>query len=175
MVEYVWYVSYGSNMLKDRFMHYIEGGSFEDGGACHKTCTDTSAPREVRTYNIPYDMYFGKSSGSWEGKGVSFLDLSRPGFAKGVAYLITRDQFEHVSKEENGGIEPEYSGWYNRAVKLGAMSGHDVVTITNDEGVYSNDPSEAYLDVLARGLEENYPEMSRDEIDNYLAGCVRED
>ena len=52
------------------------------------------------------------------------------------------------------------------------MSGHDVVTITNDEGVYSNDPSEAYLDVLARGLEENYPEMSRDEIDRYLEGCM---
>ena len=161
-------------MLKERFMHYIEGGSFEDGGACHRACADRSAPREVRTYDIPYEMYFGQSSGSWGGKGVSFLDLSRPGFAKGVAYLITREQFEHVAKEENGGIEPEESrGWYNKVVELGTMSGHDVVTITNDAGVYSNDPSEAYLHVLARGLEENYPDMSRDEIDNYLNGCRR--
>lgn len=27
--EYVWYVSYGSNMLRERFMCYLKGGSFE--------------------------------------------------------------------------------------------------------------------------------------------------
>lgn len=27
--EYVWYASYGSNMLYERFMHYIKGGYCE--------------------------------------------------------------------------------------------------------------------------------------------------
>ena len=28
--DYIWYVSYGSNMLYERFLTYIEGGAFED-------------------------------------------------------------------------------------------------------------------------------------------------
>lgn len=172
MKDYVWYVSYGSNMLNERFTHYIKGGSFEGGGACHRACADTDEPRAVRPYDIPFDMYFGNRSGSWEGRGVSFLDVSRPGHAKGVAYLITREQFEHVAKEENGGTAPEDSvGWYNKVVNLGRMSGYDVVTITNGQGVHPNEPSEAYLSVLARGLSENYPEMTNEDIQLYLDKC----
>lgn len=170
--EYVWYVSYGSNMLKERFMHYIEGGAFESGGAYHEPCEDTSAPLAVRQYDIPYDMYFRNCSGSWGGQGVSFLDITKAGHAKGVAYLITREQFEHVACQENGGCEPEYStGWYDTVITIGTMGGYEVVTITNGATENSNRPSDAYIEVLCRGLQENYPEMTTAQIVSYLVDC----
>lgn len=170
--DYVWYVSYGSNMLRDRFMHYIEGGAFEAGGAEHEACVDTTQPLAVKTYDIPYDMYFGNSSGNWEGKGVSFLDITKQGSAKGVAYLITCEQFEHVACQENGGCQPELNvNWYNTIVTLGDMDGCEVVTITNDSVRPYNVPADAYLDTLKRGLMENYPEMTEEEIDEYLNQC----
>ena len=104
--DYVWYVSYGSNMLNERFMHYIKGGSYK-GSRYREPCDDTSLPLAVRTVEIPYGMYFGNYSGSWQNGGVSFLDTTESGKALGVAYLITKDQFEHVATEENSGRFPD--------------------------------------------------------------------
>lgn len=172
--DYVWYVSYGSNMLRERFLHYIKGGAYEAGGACHEPCADTTPPREVRAFDIPFDMYFGNTSRSWEGKGVSFLDINTPGSAKGVAYLITREQFAHVACQENDGKKPEDNpNWYNVAVSFGTCGGYDVVTVTNDSLRPYNRPGEAYLETLARGLRENYPGMSDDDIRTYLNACDR--
>ena len=172
--DYVWYVSYGSNMLRERFMHYIEGGSYEGGGACHDPCEDTTQPLAVKTFDIPYDMYFGERAPSWERKGVSFLDITKPGYAKGVAYLITQQQFDHVALLENGGCQPGHGvGWYHMIVDLEVLDGIRAVTFTDDRLREYNDPSESYLDTLKRGLRENYPEMSEGEIDQYLNRCHR--
>lgn len=167
--DYVWYVSYGSNMLRERFLHYIMGGAFEHGGASHAPCADQTKPLVDRTFAIPYDMYYGNESGSWEGGGVVFLDLTKPGRAKGVAYLITREQFEHVAREENGGCSPERShGWYNTVVSLGMLDGIEAVTITNETRRPENEPTQAYRDTIRRGLQEHYPEMTDEEIEEYL-------
>ena len=132
--EYVWYVSYGSNMLYERFLCYIEGGEFEDGGSYNAPCEDTSAPLEVRTLEIPYDMYFGNESSSWNLCGVSFLDTTKKGKALGVAYLITREQFNHVAAWENSGRFPDgYGSWYENIKTFGELDGFDLVTITNDD------------------------------------------
>lgn len=172
--DYVWYVSYGSNMLKKRFMCYIKGGSFEAGGAEYEACDNLTEPLDIRACEIPYDMYYGNRSGSWGGKGVSFLDITKTGAAKGVAYLITREQFDHVACQENGGCRPEYSnGWYNTVVSLGTMDGCDIVTITNDELREYNEPAEAYVDTLNRGLRENNADMSDEMIGEYLMSCNR--
>ena len=172
--NYVWYVSYGSNMLKDRFMHYIKGGKFENRGRKRAACVDTSEPVAVRAYDIPFDMYFANESGSWEHKGVSFLDITKPGHALGVAYLISREQFEHVAREENGGGNPESCpNWYNCVKNLDSVDSCEVVTLTNDGVRPYNEPCEAYLNTLHRGLAENYPEMSYDEINQYLISCFR--
>ena len=121
--DYVWYLSYGSNMLYDRFMHYIRGGSFANGGACHEPCRDQSEPIDKSNYEIPYDMYYANESGPWGG--------------------------------------------------MGDFRGHEVMTFTNHDRLPSNEPSEAYLDTLARGLRENYPEMSDEEIRDYLESCKK--
>ena len=173
--DYVWYVSYGSNMLYERFLCYIKGGQFEGSGSYRRACNDTSEPFEVRAIDIPYDMYFGNHSGSWDDCGVSFLDTSKEGHAYGVAYLITREQFEHVAAEENGGRFPDGQGfWYENIRTLGKMDGYELVTVTNDELRPYNDPCEDYLETLKRGMRENWEEMSEEDINDYLDSCIRE-
>ena len=171
--DYVWYVSYGSNMLYDRFMCYIKGGSFE-GSRPHPPCNDTTEPVEARPVEIPYGMYFANSSGSWQGKGVSFLDITGKGRSLGVAYLITREQFDHVVLRENAGrAQNRDCGWYEDTITLGEMDGIEVATLTNAELRPYNEPCDDYLDTLRKGIRENWPGMSEEEIRDYLMGCMR--
>ncbi|WP_048812410.1 gamma-glutamylcyclotransferase family protein [Methanobrevibacter ruminantium] len=173
--DYIWYVSYGSNMLYDRFICYIEGGSYEGSSSYRMPCEDTSAPVEVRAVEIPHDMYFGNYSGSWHGGGVSFLDTEKDGHALGTAYLITREQFEHVAAEENGGRYPDGTGnWYEDIISLGDMDGFEMLTVTNKKPREQNEPSEEYLETLKRGIRENWPDMSEEDIGRYLNSCIRE-
>ena len=47
------------------------------------------------------------------------------------------------------------------------------MTFTNPKTLEPNEPSEDYLGTLARGLRENYPGMTDDQIREYLEGCKR--
>lgn len=173
--DYVWYVSYGSNMLKKRFLYYIEGGSFE-GSRYRQPCRDTTPPLAIRTLEIPFDMYFGNYSGSWNEGGVSFLDTSKKGYALGVAYLITKEQFEHVAAQENIGRFPngdENYGWYENIIDLEAMEGIGAKTITNNNLRDYNEPCFEYLETLRKGIKENWPEMVDEDIEDYLNNCIR--
>jgi hypothetical protein len=173
--DYVWYVSYGSNMLYDRFICYIKGGQFEGSGSYRRACNDTSEPVEVKSIDIPYDMYFGNYSGSWDGCGVSFLDTSKEGHALGVAYLITGEQFEHVVKRENAGRFPDGTGnWYEDIISLGEIDGYEMLTVSNNELRDKNEPCERYLNTLKKGIKENWSEMSEEDIFNYIDSCIKE-
>ena len=171
--EYVWYVSYGSNMLSERFMQYIEGGSYE-GSRYHPPCKDKTPPVAVKPINIPYGMYFGNESGSWDGGGVSFLDMTSKGRALGVAYLITKEQFDHVVYEENAGRRqnPDYV-WYEDTIDLEAIDGFEVRTITNKYLRPYRQPVSKYLDTLRKGIRQNWPHMTDEEIEDYLDSCIR--
>lgn len=165
----VWYVGYGSNMLMERFMCYINGGQFRHNGRSHRRCADATPPRAKMLYEIPYNMYYGNQSGTWDGKGVSFLETSGNGKAYGVAYLISQEQFEHIYKEENGGSEPgPNSIWYNMKIALGIFDSIPVMTFTNCRVVEKNEASEKYIDVLAEGLKENYTYLTDRENKEYL-------
>ena len=171
--DYVWYVSYGSNMLYDRFICYIKGGSY-DNSRPHPPCNDTTPPVAVKAIEIPYDMYFGNSSEYWDYGGVSFLDTSKEGHALGVAYLITGEQFEHVVKRENAGRYPDGTGfWYEDIISLGRMDGYEMLTVSNNELRDYNEPCKRYLNTLKKGIKENWSEMSEEDIENYLDSCIR--
>lgn len=171
--DYVWYVSYGSNMLGERFKCYIEGGDY-GGSRYHPPCEDTTPPVAVKTIDIPFGMYFGNVSSSWHGSGVSFLNVSENGHALGVAYLITRKQFEHVVFEENSGRHQSEGGeWYEHTIDLDPMYGFEVKTITNRKVRDYNDPFPAYLDTLRKGIRENWPDMLDEDMEDYLNGCIR--
>lgn len=165
----VWYAAYGSNMLQERMMCYINGGKFRHQGRDHSPCADKAAPRAKVAYAIPYDMYYGNKSGSWENRGVSFLDSSKPGKAYGVAYLISKEQFEHLYREENGGSVPRAdSTWYTSKLKVGEFKNIPVMTVTNHLVLPKKIASNRYLQVLMEGLSENYPNLSDEEIEDYV-------
>ena len=42
--ETVWYVGYGSNLLRERFICYITGGQFRLGGSHTNGCKDKTLP-----------------------------------------------------------------------------------------------------------------------------------
>ncbi len=158
--DYVWYVSYGSNMLNERFMCYIKGGAYDES-RYHPPCGDTTPPVAVMPVDIPYDMYFGNVSGSWNGSGVSFLDITQEGFAHGVAYLITKEQFDHVVFEENSGrYQREGWGWYEDTIDLETIDGFEVKTITNRNLRDHTKPFDPYLEVLHIRFKENHPHLS---------------
>lgn len=107
-MDYVWYLSYGSNMLENRFLCYIKGETFLGNGYKEEGCKDTSLPIKSKSLMISNDLYFAKSSPRWSGGGVAFIKFNpdktfNEGIKKTYAkmYLITKDQFEDVVKQEN--------------------------------------------------------------------------
>jgi len=166
--DLVWYVSYGSNMLYERFLCYIRGGFFRNSVKNHKECVDETLPKAKMTYSIPYDMYYGNESRSWDGRGVSFLDTTKPGKAYGVAYLITRTQFKHLWRQENGGSTPQPESWYGCDKKLGTYHNIPVRTVTNCGVVGKNEASALYKQILREGLRENYPQLHDYRIEEYV-------
>ncbi|MBR0574981.1 gamma-glutamylcyclotransferase [Proteiniclasticum sp. BAD-10] len=166
----VWYAAYGSNLLEERFLCYLQGTAFRGQGRAPESCSDPSIPRAKMLCRIPHDVYFAQTSSSWEGRGVAFLDGTKPGKAYGVAYLITREQFDHLWREENGGRIPSPgSSWYSHQVSLGTLHGIPWMTVTNGRVLAKNPSGYRYLSILQEGLQENYPHRSQQDLRDYLA------
>lgn len=162
--DYVWYASYGSNLLYERFITYIKGGDCKFNGVKYSGCRDKSLPKDSKPITIPYKMYYGNKSGSWGNAGVSFLDVELKGQALGRMYLITRNQLEDISRQEGRG-----ENWYNHSVKLGEKDGIEIITITNKGRRDFHKPSNAYLDVIRRGIKETYTDMDDFDVMKYLS------
>lgn len=160
---HVWYVAYGSNLLRERFMCYIEGGYCEDNGRTYGGCSDTTPPLCDIPFTIPYDVYFGNRSSSWGGSGVAFLDTSHRGSAYGRAYLVTREQLEMIHEQEGSG-----ANWYHDKLTIGSIADIPLVTLTNKSEREHVEPNDAYLNVIRKGLAENIETLSDEQIEAYL-------
>ena len=53
------------------------------------------------------------------------------------------------------------------------MNGFEMKTLTSDDLHEYNDPADEYLEVLRMGMRKNWPEMSDEEIEDYLDACIR--
>jgi hypothetical protein len=160
--NYVWYVSYGSNMLYGRFALYLRGGKLKGVNKTYPGCTDKSLPKAGIPYELNYDVYFGQYSSTWGG-GVAFLDVSKPGHAYGRAYLISSSQLKEIHAQEGSGKE-----WYKDLIPLATIDGIAAYTITNKVRRKPNPPTTKYIKVIKKGLLETYPEKSKREIKEYL-------
>ncbi|MCI2061486.1 MAG: hypothetical protein LKJ83_01780 [Eubacteriaceae bacterium] len=170
--DHVWYVCYGSNMLNERFLCYLKGGAFRECSNVLPACEDNADdPLQRMPYILPYNMYYANTSSSWNGSAVSFLDITKPGCAYGAAYLISKKQFRHVCRGENGGHDTENASWYNAVVSLGTFDGIDVATLTNSRRLDRRSPSYNYLEVLVEGIMENYNYINNAEAWKYVKGC----
>ena len=165
-LDYVWYASYGSNLLYERFLTYIQGGKCKFNGTDYPGCRDKSLPKDSRPVTIPYKMYYGNKSTAWGNGGVSFLDIGSRGQAIGRMYLVTREQFQDISRQEGRG-----KNWYNNSVKLGEYEGREIITFTNKIRRLYEKPSDKYIEVIRRGIRETYTDMSETEVMKYLQQC----
>lgn len=169
--DLIWYVSYGSNMLEERFNCYLQGGICRYNGRPYNGCTDKTPALRSKPVVIPYNMYFANESGSWSGSAVSFLDVSRPGKAYGRAWLIHKEQLEDIHREEGNG-----RNWYPDLIDLEPIDHIRAVTFSNKNARRSEPTSKVssnYLAVLFDGMTETYPALKTADIIDYLRKCGR--
>jgi len=164
MEPLVWYVSYGSNLRLARFAVYIKGGSFEGAGP-YAGAKNKTMPSRNEPFSIPFSIFFMKRSITWGGGGVAFLDVSKLGFAYGRAYLITKEQFDDVRRQEG-------SDYYPDEINLGLYKGYPAMTFTDKHKQKNMFPSEAYLNVIKSGIRETYPQLTEEAISSYMDDAV---
>ncbi|MGV3465742.1 MAG: hypothetical protein ACO1OT_10670 [Heyndrickxia sp.] len=184
----VWYVSYGSNLYRDRFMCYIQGGRPEGSEKVEKGCRDQTPPEADEKIELSYPLYFAKDRSKWGEGGVAFIDHEEQADVKTISrmYLITNEQFEDVVAQENNQdtlsidlhnvIENGYldinKSWYGRIVFLGYKEGAPMFTFTNPVSMSSEifcTPPSSYLKIISKGLEELG--LTREEIVHYFTQC----
>ena len=185
-MDYVWYASYGSNLSRERFMCYIQGGKPPGSTRDEIGCTDKTPPKDDRPIKIRHSLYFSESAEHWQNKGVGFInrdeDANEENATFGRMYLITAEQFIEVVRQENRDIninidlkvakrEKSYSFkevWYGNLIYLDDMEGIPVFSFTTykEKGDFRA-PSAEYLRVITSGLKETY-NFSKEQIADYL-------
>jgi hypothetical protein len=191
----IWYVAYGSNLDRERFHHYLQGGAAPGARRVLTGARDTSPPADERAVTLPGTMFFAWESPTWGG-GISFVEVggaenrtsTDTDVVLGRAYLLTDEQFSDVATQEMH-REPDQAapldlahvlehrrhtygpGRYETLHHLGDLEGHPMLTFTtaDRDGLRLNEPRPAYLRLLARGLRETHG-LSTDEFCDYLLG-----
>lgn len=182
--QYVWYVSYGSNLSRKRFEYYIQGGTMPENGVTYRGCRDKTLPRNVKKLTLQHELYFAQTSKVWGG-GVAFIDEHQSASAStcSYAYLITLEQFADVVRQENnlqsnlrfsladiveqGKLTIRQLDMYSEVLYLGNIDDVPSVTFTAQSRAKSAKPTKAYLRQIAQGLRQDYKMTSR-EISSYL-------
>jgi hypothetical protein len=174
--EFVWYVSYGSNLNRARFLTYLQGGRIDGNERVYKGCSDTSPPVDDVALELPHSLYFaGWSDRVWGGTSAGFITLDAHGpAALARAYLIAPGQFVEVVRQENANrtdvddfevtLERARqrrharmlpSGTYTELIYCGERDGHAMLSFTaSEDRTDFAAPSAAYLHVIGRGLQE---------------------
>ena len=174
--ERVWYVSYGSNINRARFLAYIQGGRVAGNDVVYLGCADTSPPVDDIPLELPHSLYFaGWSARVWGGTSAAFITRAAQGASTlARAYLIGPEQFVEVMRQENGNraevddfdLKLERarlhgharilaSGPYTELVYCGKRDGHPMLSFTaSEDRKVLKRPSAPYLRVIASGLRE---------------------
>lgn len=186
--SYIWYASYGSNLLKDRFLCYIKGGKPKGSSRTNIGCRDNSLPKNDMQITIPFQLYFAKKAKNWLNQGVAFIghDKVDKNPTLGRMYLISEQQFIDVISQENGNKEMPFidfkevqnksslvifnNSWYGNIVYIGDHDSSPIFTFTSPLNIESEPlvaPSNEYLKVIISGLKEIYS-YTNQEIAQYL-------
>ena len=174
----VWYLAYGSNVNRSRFLHYLAGGRTESGAR------DATPPARDIWLRAPLRLTFAKESRKWDGGGVAFVDPDPGGAAIVRAWDITGEQFEDVFAQENRlpvgtaldwpalatGPVSHGTGWYQRLfpVTVSLPGAQPAFTFSWAEPSSFRPPDDAYAGAIRTGLLQN-PAMTTADVDAYLA------
>ncbi len=191
MKNYVWYASYGSNLLLKRFMRYIGGGKVPGSSFSQQGCTDQTPPIKDSPIIIRHQLYFSQSISGWDNMAVAFITPEEdPKYnTLGRMYLISKEQFEQVVWQENNirdyqnqpNIELDKAiergslivgnSLYNKLLYLGEKDSFPIFTFTSnwaDSEIKYYQPGVNYLKVIAEGIKETYAK-SKDDIAEYFS------
>ena len=189
----VWYACYGSNLLSERFSHYICGGKPRGSTRVHPGCRDHTQPGMEKPLLLNHRLYFAQESKDWDNAGVAFIHGRAEPEAEtlGKGYLLTREQFCDVFTQENKGSPPcpdidfqsliegksltMGTGWYSRLLFLGLdeETGYPIFSFTSPvDDQEPKLPGKAYVETIIAGLLETYPGMTREMVLDYLEGWV---
>ena len=174
--KYVWYVSYGSNMCRQRLDCYLQGGRPEGATRTYPGARDRTPPQADAAVELPGRVYFAGHSPTWGG-GIAFYDHAEAGPTLARAYLITVGQFADVAAQEmrrdprpNSVVEQvlmsglpagRYEvgpGRYETLLDLGQREGAPMYTFTAPDSLGDAahaDPTTPYLAMLCQGLQES--------------------
>jgi len=162
------YAAYGSNLLKERFMTYINGGTY--GSKYYKECKNKEKPEDLEYIFVPYRLYFAKSSSRWDNKGVVFLSCEEEKDKKYYALVrlwkITEEQFNWIWYQEG-------KTWYPAKLYLGENYGIETYTLTGCWLKEKNRPAKEYIQCIKLGLKETTG-WSEDECNKYLSKFMEE-
>jgi len=184
----VWYAAYGSNLAKDRFLCYVEGGRPTGGTRKLPGCRDPTPPADSRGAWVPLRLFIAGKSKTWDGHGVAFVGTKRRHDESTYVriWLVGKDQLEDIIAQENGlpsgAISVDstelsrdqywdlgISGKYPRIIRIGIIDNRPVVTCTTaDSSLQSKakPPAPAYLGWMAKGLHEL--SWTDEQIEDYL-------
>jgi len=161
---YLWYAGYGSNLCRERFCKYIEGGTFRLGGKPCEPCTNNTFLDTNKPIIIPHCLYFAYSAKWWGYGGVAFIlptqEENKNNYTYGRMWKVTEEQFEEIWIKEGQGL-------YNKDLSLGIdEEGIPIKTITSRVKLEFNTPSDNYIKTMCMGLKET--NLGNKKILNYL-------
>ncbi|WP_078546503.1 hypothetical protein [Litchfieldia alkalitelluris] len=182
----VWYACYGSNLDRNRFLCYIEGGNPKGSAKKEVGCKDKTHPLVEKEMIIPHPLYFAKNAGRWNNGGVAFIGHkeSEKEFTLGRMYLITAEQFKDVVRQENDDFSLSVNltdvikkksmtfrkSWYGHIISLGEVENYPIFTFTaywDKADVQYQVPSNEYLATILRGLL-NTHKLTNQELIDYI-------
>jgi hypothetical protein len=143
VTDLLWYAAYGSNLSRDRFACYVQGGT--PVGAHHRYvgCRDRTPPAATAPMRITGRLTFAGESTIWGG-GLAYLDPeAADGEVVARGYLITDEQLEDVAAQE-----PRY----DRVAEVGRYDGVRVVALASTQTHPAAPPSAPYLRTILTGL-----------------------
>ncbi len=161
----VWYVAYASNLSRERFRAYLEGGRPVGAQRHYSGGRDPSQPREHRVLRLAGRLGFAGTSTVWGG-GLAFLDPGGEGEVVARAYLVSFGQFSDVVAQEarrdpgrdlERGVDGRLralSRVYDTILELEPHDGVPVMTMTARPGSTGPPvaPSAPYLATILAGL-----------------------
>ena len=182
----VWYAAYGSNLSRERFLTYVQGGRPAGARRTYRGARDDAPPSAEVAFTMPGRVFFGWESPTWGG-GIAFYDSQAGGSVLSRAYRVTEQQFADVAAQEmhrpigedlDLGEVLAHSrqelgpGRYETLHLVGELEGAPVLTFTTRDPstLESNAPAPAYLRTVATGLAQTH-DLDAEAVADYLVGC----
>jgi hypothetical protein len=169
----VWYACYGSNILEERFLCYIQGGRPNGAVTIYDGCRDKTLPADNEDFYLCCELYFARRSRNWDNGGVAFVKtIFEPGVSTiGRIFLITKGQLIDIARQEtkteteiivdfdraikDGNYIFKEPSWYGNLLYLGQQNGYPIFTLTNKESKQDfTRPSRNYIKTIYQGIKE---------------------